>query len=86
VNRKERARQQNVTISLPSNLMREARHLAVDEGMSLSSFIAMVLEQEVEGRRRYQTARERQASLLRTGLPLGTRGQITWQRAELHER
>jgi hypothetical protein len=86
VTQRDSTRQQNVTISLSSDLMREARHLAVDEGMSLSRFISALLEQEVEGRRRYHTARERQSSLLRKGLPLGTHGQITWQRSELHER
>ena len=78
--------QQNVTVSLPADLLREARHLAVDQGVSLSRFIALLLEQEVEGRRRYQAAKDRQVSLMRAGLPLGTQGRITWKRSELHER
>lgn len=78
--------QQNVTVSLPSDLLKEVRHLAVDRGVSLSRFVALLLEQEVEERRRYQAARDRQVSLLREGLPLGTQGCITWERAEIHER
>jgi hypothetical protein len=78
--------QHNVTVSLPAALLREVRHMAVDKGVSLSRFIALLLEQEVEGQRRYKAARERQTSLLRTGFPLGTQGRIAWDRSELHER
>jgi hypothetical protein len=78
--------QQNVTISLPAGLLREARHLAVDQGVSLSRWIAMLVEQQVEAREQYRAAKERQISLLETGLPLGTRGRAAWTRSELHER
>jgi hypothetical protein len=60
--------------------------MAVDEGVSLSKFIAMLLRQEVEGRRRYEAAKERQLSMLRRGLFLGTQGKATWKRSELHDR
>jgi hypothetical protein len=80
------AEQQNVTVSLPAGLLREARHLAVDRGVSLSRYIALLLEEDVEGRRRYQAAKERQAAVLEAGLPLGTHGAIGWGRSDLHER
>jgi hypothetical protein len=86
VEQEEQMAQQNVTVSLPADLLREVRHLAVDRGVSLSRFIALLLEQEVEGRRRYQAAKDRQLALLQVGLPLGTQGRIAWERAELHER
>ncbi|MGH2442588.1 MAG: CopG family transcriptional regulator [Chloroflexota bacterium] len=60
--------------------------MAVDRGVSLSRFIALLLEQEVEDRQRHDVARDRQISLLRSGLPLGTHGRVTWSREELHER
>jgi hypothetical protein len=78
--------QQNVTVTLPVDLLREVRHLAVDRGVSLSRFIALLLEEEVEGQHRYKVAKDRQLALLRAGLPLGTHGKITWRRTELHER
>ena len=77
---------QNVTVSLPASLVREARHLAVDQGISLSRFIAQLLEERVEASRRYRAARQRQQRLLETGLPLGTSGQVEWDREQLHER
>jgi metal-responsive CopG/Arc/MetJ family transcriptional regulator len=80
------AEQQNVTVTLPAQLLRQVRHLAVDRGVSLSRFIALLLESEVEDYRRYEAARERQLALMEEGLPLGTHGKIGWDRAELHER
>jgi hypothetical protein len=76
----------NVTVSIPAPLLREARHLAVDAGMSLSRFVALSLEQRVEAARGYQAARDRQLRLLHTGLDLGTQGAAAWTRDSLHER
>ncbi|HVC33200.1 MAG TPA: CopG family transcriptional regulator [Chloroflexota bacterium] len=77
---------QNVTIALAPDLLRDARHLVVDRGLSLSKFIALLVENQVEASQRYKAARERQRQLLRAGLNLGTGGQITWNRDQLHER
>ena len=78
--------QKNVTISLSADLLREARHLAVDQGVSLSRFVSLALEQRVEEARGYRSARERQRRLLEDGLPLGTSGRTDWTRESLHER
>jgi hypothetical protein len=48
--------------------------------------VALSLEQRVEAVRGYRAARERQLSLLRTGLDLGTRGTVAWSRDSVHER
>lgn len=77
---------QNVTVTLPSDLLREARHLAVDQGVSLSRFLAMMIEEKVAKSRRYRVAEARQRRILEEGLPLGTQGAINWSRDELHER
>lgn len=91
--------QQNVTISLSDNLVRQARHLAVDRGVSLSKFVAMLLEERlaatreyeqaeerVTATREYEEARDRALKRMKKGLPLGTNGVITWTRESLHER
>jgi hypothetical protein len=77
---------QNVTLTLPSDLLREARHLAVDRGVSLSRYLALVLEERVEAARRYRHARARHQRLLDEGLSLGTGGTVAWTRDELHGR
>jgi hypothetical protein len=78
--------QQNVTLSLPAELVREARHLAVDRGVSLSKYLALLLEEQVAARRQYREARDRHLQILERGFDLGTQGQITWSRDSLHER
>jgi hypothetical protein len=75
-----------VTVSLPADLVREARQLAVERGVSLSGFLAMLVEERVAARHDYEAARERQLELMRKGFWLGTQGKITWSRDELHER
>ncbi len=76
----------NVTLALPDDLLREARHLAVDQGLSLSRFVALSLEERVDAIRRYRAACDRQLNLLDEGLDLGTHGRAAWSRDALHER
>lgn len=47
---------QNVTVALPADLVREARHLAVDQGVSLSRFVAMLIEERVAADLEYRAA------------------------------
>jgi hypothetical protein len=79
-------RYQNVTISLPADLVREARHLAVDDGLSLSRFVALALQERIEAARGYRVAQNRQRRLLEAGVDLGTGGRIDWERDQLHAR
>lgn len=74
----------NVTVSLPEDLLREARHEAVDRGVSLSRYVADLLEQHLVARRRYREACYQQRALMEQG-PLRTIREITWTRDELHE-
>jgi hypothetical protein len=77
---------QNVTVSLPAELLRKARHLAVDQGLSLSRFLAVLIEDRVAVARQYEEARRRQERLMREAGDHGTNGRIGWSRDELHER
>jgi Family of unknown function (DUF6364) len=74
-----------LTLSLPDRVVREVRHLAVDEGVSLSRYVARLLEEHVETVGRYRSARDRQLELLHDGLLLGTNGQPRWSRESVHE-
>ena len=77
---------QNVTVTLPADVLREARHLAVDQGMSLSRFLAALVEERVDWVRRYEEARQRQTRLMREAKDHGTSGTFSWTRDDLHER
>ena len=75
----------NVTVSLPDELVRRARRTAADSGVSLSKFVATVLEREVNGGLTYDEARKRDLERIARG-PLYEVGEITWTREDLHDR
>ncbi len=77
---------QNITLSLPEEDIREARVLAARRGTSVSQFLARLLRETVERETGYDKARERSLAMLREGMDLGTNGRVTWSRDDLHER
>jgi Ribbon-helix-helix protein, copG family len=77
---------QNITLSLPEEDLREARVLAAQRGTSVSQLLARMLRELVERETGYETARARSLALLREGIDLGTNGRATWSRDDLHER
>jgi metal-responsive CopG/Arc/MetJ family transcriptional regulator len=77
---------QNVTVSLPRNLLKRAKIVAAKNETSLSELMRESLEEKVRESTGYEAARERQVRLLRKGFDLGTKGRITTSREDLHER
>lgn len=92
----------NVTLSLPDPLIREARHRAVDRGISLSRYLSDLLAEHLSKSSAYEEARQRHLAAVASGeydgamkrmmadidnaIDRGTNGKITWTRDELHER
>lgn len=77
---------QNITLSLPEEDLREARVLAARRGTSVSQLLARMLSDLVEQETGYAHARERSLNRMREGVDLGTGGRITWSRDSIHER
>ena len=77
---------QNVTLSLPKELLKKAKVLAASQNKSLSEFLRESLEERIRESSGYRTAKLRQLKLLKEGFDLGTKGQIGFNRDELHER
>lgn len=77
---------QNVTLSLPKEILRKAKILAVEQDTSLSGLMTRVLMETVEQHEKYASAKAAQLALLAEGFDLGTAGQVAWARDELHER
>lgn len=77
---------QNVTLSLPKSLLKKARVIAAGRDKSLSRLLRESLEEKVRDITAYGRARERQLKLLKRGFKLGTQGQISATREELHAR
>lgn len=78
---------QNVTLSLPKEILRKAKILAIERNSSLSALLTEALEEIVAQADAYELAKERHLALLKEkSINLGTEGKITWTRDELHER
>jgi hypothetical protein len=78
---------QNVTLSLPPDLIREAEHVADERGMSLSMLVGSCLEEVVKPQpSSYEQARDRAIARMRQGLSMGVGERPGWTRDELHER
>ncbi|HUB39312.1 MAG TPA: hypothetical protein VMA72_10705 [Streptosporangiaceae bacterium] len=77
---------QNITLSLPEEDLREARVLAARRGTSVSQLLARILKETVERETGYDAAREHSLAVLREGMDLGTGGSVGWSRDDLHER
>jgi DNA anti-recombination protein RmuC len=74
-----------VTITLPGDILTEAKHLAVDSGMPLSHYVAELVRAKVANRRRYRKAMEQELLRMKTGTAFQL-GSIDWTRADLHSR
>jgi len=77
---------QNVTLSIPRLLLKQVKILAASKDKSLSQLLRESLEEKVREEADYDKARKRQLRLLEKGLDLGTKGQMTITREELHAR
>ena len=77
---------QNVTLSIPKDIGRKAKILAIQRNTSLSGLLTQTLAEMVSRQEGYEQAQRRNLSLLKSGLDLSTQGQITWRREDLHER
>ena len=74
----------NITLKIETELLREARVLAAEEGTSISALLATRLEQAVRERKGYHQARKSALARLRKGYNL--RWTPPSSRDELHER
>jgi ribbon-helix-helix CopG family protein len=77
---------QNITLSLPEEDLREARVLAARRGTSVSQLLARMLRETVERETGYDAAKDHSLAILREGIDMGTGGRMMWTRDDLHER
>jgi hypothetical protein len=74
----------NITLKLDSEILREIRIMAAEEGSSISGLLASKLEELVRQRKSYARSKARALALLRKGFDLGWKRPAS--RDELHER
>jgi hypothetical protein len=77
---------QNVTVSIPQDILQKAKVHAAEQNMSLSNLVTQALVDMLGRADQYEQAKEGQFALLQQGFDMGTQGKANWTRAELHER
>jgi metal-responsive CopG/Arc/MetJ family transcriptional regulator len=78
--------QQNVTLSLPENLLRRFRMYAAGRNRSMTSLMAEAIQKMMEQEKTGHQAKRRFLERIQNAPPRGTEGTISWTREELHER
>jgi metal-responsive CopG/Arc/MetJ family transcriptional regulator len=76
----------NITVSLPEEVLEEAKVIAVRRRTSVSALLRGMLDDLVAEETGYRQAERRFIELQDRGFDLGTNGQIGWTRDETHER
>jgi len=77
---------QNVTLSIPKEILLKVELIAVRQETSISGLLTRMLQRLVREEDSYARARRRHLQWLEQGVDLGTGGQVVIQRDELHER
>ena len=77
---------QNITLSLPKDLLQKAKILAVKRNTSLSGLLSEYIARMTNEEEAYQLAKTRHRRLMKEGFDFGLKGKIPWKREDLHER
>ena len=77
---------QNVTLSLPRSVLKRIKRIAADRETSVSALMVAALTTLTESETRYNAAKRRAIAEMNSSPSLGTNGQLTWTRDDLHER
>lgn len=76
---------QNITLSLPKEVLRRVKHIAIERGTSLSGLLTSLLEELTRKEDEYYRAKEYHLAIL-DKFDLATKGNVTWNRSDLHDR
>jgi len=71
---------QNITLSLPRDIIKKAKIVAIKKDTSLSNLIRQILEEIIEKDQGYDLAMKKHFDILREGLNFNLKGKIPWTR------
>jgi hypothetical protein len=74
---------QNITLAMDKQLLKRARALAAEKGLSVSALLAAELQRVLERETAYRQASARALERLEKPLPLGA---ASYRREDLHDR
>lgn len=76
---------QNVTLSIPKDILRKAKHIAIERGISLSGLLTQLLVELTTREDEYRKTRERHLAVMGE-FNMETGGSLNLSREELHGR
>ncbi len=77
---------QNITLSIPKETLKKAKHLAVAKDQSLSGLLTSYIEDLVREEEQYIQGQRQQLKLMEEGIDFGLKGNVNWSREDIHER
>lgn len=79
-------KKQNVTLSLPRDLLIKAKHIAIDKNISLSGMLTNMLREIVEREDEYIKAKEEHFKIMEEGNSYMVGDKNKWKKEEIHDR
>jgi len=77
---------QNITLSIPKEILKKVKHIAVEKNTSVSGLLSQHLENIVARDDTYKKAKNHQMELMKKGFDLIGKDKALWTREDLHER
>lgn len=77
---------QNITLSIPKNVLIKIKHIAVEKNTSVSKLLTEQLILIAAKEDDYHRAKAAQLHLLKEGFDMGIEFKIDWKRDELYDR
>jgi len=76
---------QNITLSIPKEILKKVKHIAVEKNTSVSGLLSRHLEDIVARDDKYKKAKANQMEIMEKGFDLIGEGKASWNREELHD-
>ncbi|RJQ30425.1 MAG: CopG family transcriptional regulator [Peptococcaceae bacterium] len=77
---------QNITLSIPKEILKKVKHIAVEKNTSVSGLLSRHLADIVARNDAYKNAKAGQMELMEKGFNLIGKRKTLWNREELHDR
>jgi len=81
-----RVEYQNITLSIPKEILKKVKHIAVEKNTSVSGLLSRHLADIVARDDTYKKAKAGQLELMEKGFDLIGEGKTLWNREDLHDR
>lgn len=77
---------QNITLSIPRDILKRVKHLAVERNTSVSGLLSGYLREMVTRDDAYHKAKASQMEMMAQGFYLTDQNKLPWTKEDLHDR